>query len=140
MSDLYLVLRHRVTDVAAAQWAELGTQVMRDARQERGLSYESVSRLLHVSSKTYERYEKRGAVPVGMVDQVAEVLGLQIERADPRPTVVKIDGHRESDVDALRAAMQEGFGSIRESIEALAEQLARLERPASDEDRQSGAN
>lgn len=85
MSDLYLVLRHRVSEVK--QWASLGTEVMRDARQARGWSYETVARKIPVSSKTYERYEKAGQVPVELVDKIAGILGLEIERPEFRRVV-----------------------------------------------------
>lgn len=77
MSDLYLVLRRRLEDVA--DWVELGSDVMRAARHRLGYSYETVGRLLHVSSKTYERYEKRGRVPVALIEQAGRVLDLEIQ-------------------------------------------------------------
>lgn len=83
MSDLVLVLRSRLDEVT--QWVNIGTEPMRDARKARGLSMESVSRLLHVSSKTYERWEKRGAVPRHEVLQVATALGLEIEEPARQP-------------------------------------------------------
>jgi DNA-binding transcriptional regulator YiaG len=59
MSDLYLVLRSRLA--AVAEWVYIPTDVLREARERKGLSYETMGRVLNVSSKTYERYEK----PVG---------------------------------------------------------------------------
>lgn len=66
-----------------AEWVELGTETMRTARKAKGLSYESTAHLMHVSSKTYERWEKRGAVPRPTLDLAAEALGLEIEKAEP---------------------------------------------------------
>jgi DNA-binding XRE family transcriptional regulator len=61
MSDMYLVLRRRLDDVARQHdWVPIGTETMRDARKHLGLSYEAVGRALSVASKTYERWEKAG--------------------------------------------------------------------------------
>ena len=62
MSDLYLVLRSRLPVVK--EWAILGTKPMKEARLRLGLGYETMARKLPVSSKTYERYEKAGRVPI----------------------------------------------------------------------------
>jgi transcriptional regulator with XRE-family HTH domain len=83
MSDLYLILRHRLDHVT--DWVMIETTVLREARLRLSLSYEAVARRLHVSSKTYERYEKRGRVPREIVPTVAEILELQIEAAMPGP-------------------------------------------------------
>lgn len=83
---MYLVLRRRLTEVSK-EWVVLGMEVMRDARKAKGLSYEGVARQIPVSSKTYERYEKRGAVPVELVDKFAVVLDLEIERPEFRRVV-----------------------------------------------------
>src|SRR3954466_13408224 len=77
MSDMYLVLRSRLSEVTT--WVELGSDVMRDARKRTGLSMEAVARLVHVSLKTYDRWEKRGAVPRHEVQAVAAALGLEID-------------------------------------------------------------
>ena len=83
MSDLYLILRHRLDGVT--DWFDIATAVLREARTRKSLSYETVARHLHVSSKTYERYEKQGRVPRELLPKVAEVLGLEIETATPTP-------------------------------------------------------
>lgn len=77
MSDLYLLLRRRLEDVA--DWTTLGTETMLTARNAKGLSHEAMGRLLHVAGKTYDRWEKRGQVPRHYVMQVADVLDLEIE-------------------------------------------------------------
>ena len=83
MSDLYLVLRHRLDDIT--DWVMIDTDVLRTARLRVGLSYEAVARHLHVSSKTYERYEKRGRLPRALVSTVATLFELQIEAGLPPP-------------------------------------------------------
>jgi transcriptional regulator with XRE-family HTH domain len=83
VSDLYLILRHRLAHVT--NWVEIDSERLREARQRLGLSYETVARRLHVSSKTYERYEKRGRVPHELLPRLAEVLELEIETAPSVP-------------------------------------------------------
>ena len=53
------------------------------------LSREAVARLLHVSSKTYERYEKQGRLPRSLLSDVATALELEIETPDHRPLILK---------------------------------------------------
>ena len=83
MSDFYLVLRRRLDHVT--DWVLIETDVLKQARRRRGLSYEGVARLLHVSSKTYERYETRGRVPRHVLPSLAEILELEIEIERPAP-------------------------------------------------------
>lgn len=71
-------------------WVVIGTDVMREARRRLGLSYEAVARKLPVSSKTYERWEKRGEVPRSDLERLAEILELQIER--PALDPLQVDG------------------------------------------------
>jgi transcriptional regulator with XRE-family HTH domain len=77
MSDLYLVLRSRLA--AVAEWVYIPTHVL---RERKGLSYEAMGRVLNVSSKTYERYEKAGRVPPALVRPVAVAVDIEIE--EPR--------------------------------------------------------
>jgi transcriptional regulator with XRE-family HTH domain len=86
MSGLYLILRHRLDDVT--DWVMIESSVLRDARTRLRLSYETVARRLHVSSKTYERYEKKGRIPRNLVPTIAAILELEIESAMPRPLKV----------------------------------------------------
>lgn len=81
MSELVLVLRRRLEDVV--DWTHLGTDTLHTARKRKGLSYEAMGRLLNVSAKTWERWEKRGDVPRHMVTAVAGVLSLEIEEVAP---------------------------------------------------------
>src|SRR5215831_14410989 len=78
MSDLYLVLRHRLDVVV--DWVDIGTETLLNARKAKGYSYETMGRLLHVASKTWERWEKEGRIRRDMVEQIADVLELEIER------------------------------------------------------------
>jgi ribosome-binding protein aMBF1 (putative translation factor) len=89
MSDLYLILRSRLSDVA--EWVELGEEVMRSARHARGLSMESVARTLHESHKTYERHEKAGRVPKHRVSDYARVLGLEIVEPERQSVSLSAD-------------------------------------------------
>lgn len=92
MSNLYLIER-RSLDEMNVDWVALGTEVMKTARKRRGLSYESAARQIPTSSKTYERWEKRGEVPIYHLPKVAEVLDLEIEQKErTRVTVAARNG------------------------------------------------
>jgi transcriptional regulator with XRE-family HTH domain len=120
MSDLYLTLRRRLNEVA--EWVDLGTDVMWDARDAKGLSRAYVARRLHVSEKTYERWEKRGAVPRHTVAAVARVLDLEIEQPTRR-TITIADEDEASKLDALLEmvlGLQTEVGSLRQEVRALA--------------------
>ena len=100
MSDLYLVLRNRLDGVP--EWVFIETDVLRAARERVGLSYEAMAREIHVSSKTWERYEKAGRVPRPILPTVASVLNLEIEEP-ARTTVVVRPG--ESQLDRIEASL-----------------------------------
>jgi transcriptional regulator with XRE-family HTH domain len=78
MSELYLVLRHRLDHVT--DWVMVEPAVLREARKRLGLSYEAMARQLSVVSKTYERWEKAGRIPRTDLARVAEILELEIEQ------------------------------------------------------------
>src|SRR3990167_8099914 len=118
MSDLYLVLRSRLE--AVADWIVLGTETLHQARTQAGLSYEAIARQIPVSSKTWERWEKRGAVPRPYVVKVAELLGLQIEEADRVRLSLPPDLTRDDEIAAIREELAEVRGMVAE--------LLRLER------------
>lgn len=113
MSDMYLILRRRLSEVTSEkEWVVLGAEVMRDARKARGLSYESIAREIPVASKTYERWEKRGAVPVELVDKVAGLLRLEIERPEFKRTVT-LDSEQDADpgqMDRIEASLADLLG------------------------------
>ena len=92
-------------------WVELGTDLMHSSRKALGYSYEAMGRLLNVSSKTWERWEKRGAVPRPMLERVADVLRLEIERPAPQKVSVEPqpDGRlerMESDIREIRRLLE----------------------------------
>jgi predicted transcriptional regulator len=146
MSDLYLILRTRLEEVA--DWVQLGPEVMREARTRRGLSYESAARLAHISSKTYERREKAGRWPSHDVAQLAEILDLDIDQ--PARTQVTLDREApavellqrqlEADADRLRVleatveregqAMTRALRALAKEVRALAPQREQPNRPA----------
>lgn len=99
MSDLYLVLRSRLE--AVADWLTLGEELV-TAQRALGLSDERVAREVSVATRTWIRWRQRGQVPIYMVDRVAEVLQLEIER--PTKRKVKLDAEETQEVlDAIRA-------------------------------------
>lgn len=125
MSELYLVLRRRLESVR--RWVQVPTDVLRDARKTQGLSYEATGRLLNISSKTYERYEKQGRLPLELVDAIADVLGLTIERPDIRPGVVQIPpihGDRLPAEAPTVQALREELADVRASLARVEELLA----------------
>lgn len=123
MSDIYLVLRHRLDDVAT-DWVELGTEVMRSARRGQGLSYESAGRKISVSAKSYERYEKAGRVPRHLLDRVANVLDLEVERSARQKVVIEDGGAGQTLEERLETVEHEldeirGVKGAVDRIEAL---------------------
>lgn len=110
MSELYLTLRRRLEVVT--DWVEIGEDVMRQARHSKGLSMEAVSRMVHVSSKTYDRWEKRGAVPRQHVELVASALELGIERV-PAGTIRLEPGTNGTAEERFEAALAELVGEVR---------------------------
>lgn len=112
------MLRARVAEVK--NWYDLGTQVMKEARNERGLSYEAMGRLLNTSGKTYERWEKRGQVPrapAGTIEAVAEILGLEIEHETLPRRHVTVPQYRNGSVPV----------SVQEALEGVRAAVARLD-------------
>lgn len=123
MSDLYLVLRSTLPTVGKRyEWVKLGKAAMRAARRRKGLSYEGTARLLNVSAKTYERYEKRGEVPRHEVPNVATVLGLEIEMPESIATRIILSEEPLSDEEARASELLARL----ERVEGLAEQVLEL--------------
>lgn len=117
MSDLYLVLRHRL-EAVAVDWIEIPTPVLKEARKRKGLSYESLARELNVVAKTWERYEKAGRVPRQLVSRVAEALDLEIEQ----PARQRISVTDDQLGDEIR--------ELRQTLERLLARLSEDEPPA----------
>lgn len=125
MSDLYLVLRHRLADVTQ-EWATIDGKVLVDARARKGLSREAFGAIVGVVAKTVERYEKDGRVPRHLLPRVAEALDLEIEEAPARPKVrVEVNGEGDE-----MAALREEVSDLREAdykiVGLLEEVLRRL--------------
>lgn len=137
MSDMYLVLRSRLESVADSrrQWIDVGTAVMKNARTARGLSYETVARMTHVSSKTYERYEKAGRLPADEIEVFAEALGLTIERPAFVPGTVTIPPPVTDEAaviaERVERAVAEAVERLSGEIAALADRVAESERQRS---------
>lgn len=127
MSDLYLVLRERLEAVAEADWLPISTDVLVEARARVGLSTEKLAARIHVSSKTYERWEKAGRVKRASLPAIARELGLRIETTELEPITVEV----EPLTDAERGAVLRELASIRAALEAGRAQdrrMTRLER------------
>lgn len=124
---MYLVLKSRLESVA--NWQYIGSEVLKSARKQRGLSYEAVGRLANVSSKTYERYERDGRVPEHMVDKFAGILGLEIERAVPTPLTVTVGDDEQlpaDDVATLLRELRSLRGVVESRLRAVEADLAQL--------------
>lgn len=121
MSDLYLVLRSRLASVP--EWVFIETAILREARESRGLSYESMGRETNVSSKTWERYEKAGRVPRPLVPRVAEVLNLEIEEPGPRRVRLEPPEVRVEALDDLRTHVDGRFDELFSALTALDRKL-----------------
>lgn len=115
MSDLYLVLRSRLSEVT--DWVILGSKTMRAARTSLGLSYETVSRRIHVASKTYERYEKAGRVPRQLLPLIAETLQLEVE--EPTRTRVSVPAADVPMVENELATIRSDLAEVRDMVAHL---------------------
>lgn len=135
MSELYIVLRNRLAVVK--DWVPIGQKRMREARVRKGLSYEAMGRILHISSKTWDRWEKRGAVPVHDLDRVADVLGLEVERYEGG-TPIRIDRDRlEEEAEQIAthartiatesAALAQTLGELRELLQQALQEARRAQ-------------
>jgi predicted transcriptional regulator len=89
MSDLYLVLRNRLD--AVPEWVFIDAEILKAARERKGLSYETMARTIPVSAKTWERYEKKGRIPRPNLPRVAEVLDLEIEEPARQRVTVRLE-------------------------------------------------
>lgn len=136
MSDLYLVLRRRLEEVK--NWAYIDTDVLRSARDRLGLSYEAMGRNIPTTSKTYERWEKAGRIPVELVDRIADLLDLEIERPKRERTPVAVDDGRPSavewtDLDALRAEMARRLNGVEDLLSEILDRLPESDQPQAGE-------
>jgi transcriptional regulator with XRE-family HTH domain len=127
MSDLYLVLRNRLD--AVAEWVAIEPRVLRAARERRGLSYETMAREIHVSAKTWERYEKAGRVPRHALRAIATVLELEIEEPAMARVIVAGSDEERSEILERLSVMEDRLESIDAKLSLLvpAEQLEALE-------------
>lgn len=117
-----------------AEWVLIDTEVLRSARDSRGLSYETMARQLHVSSKTWERYEKAGRVPRPLLAQVADILDLEIEEPAPRKVVIESAEVRIEAIDELKRYLDERLDELAQSVQAIDRKLDLI--PGSDERRE----
>jgi len=81
MSDLTLVLHERIKGVRRG--VHIGSDRLREAQDNTGLSNEKLARRLYVSEKTWRRWRDLGEVPREHLPAVARELGLQFEPLDP---------------------------------------------------------
>lgn len=129
MADLYLVLRSRLE--AVAEWINLGVAEMSAAQKSLGLSDERIAREVSVSTRTWIRWRQRGQVPVYMLDRVAEVLQLEIERPTRKPIILPGEGASNDDVLAALRALD------RKIDVEIAKRLDRIEDSLRTRDRES---
>jgi DNA-binding XRE family transcriptional regulator len=115
-----------------ADWVTLGSDVMRAAQKRRGLSHEGVARLIPVSGKTYERYEKQGRVPRLLLAKVADVLELEIEQPETRPISVRVEAKEAGEdlavalfdrLRSLEATVADGVADLRSSLDEVLRRL-----------------
>jgi hypothetical protein len=129
MSDLYLVLRHRLE--AVAEWVELGSEQLLAAQKALGLSDERAARLVPVATRTWIRWRQRGAVPIYMLSRVAEVLELEIER--PERTRITLEDPPPDRLEEVLALVEEMHGWVRELREMVEARLEEQPRSQPDE-------
>ena len=94
MSNLVLVLRHRLDDVK--DWVMVDGAILKSARLRLGLSREAVARQIPVVSKTIERWENQNRVPRELMPKLMAILELELET--PALPPLKIAGDRWDEV------------------------------------------
>ena len=114
------MISERISDerekMNGVRWVTLGSAAMHEAQSRLGFSHERIARELDISSKTWERWLRRGAVPARSVSAVATLLRITVE--DPEP--VRADPHED-----LRRIVREELDSRLETIDVLLGEIAR---------------
>lgn len=77
MSELYLDLKRRIPVVT--YWTTVGTADMERAQERLGLSDEKLARSLHISTKTWSRWKRRGEIPSHELPRLAPILGFELQ-------------------------------------------------------------
>jgi transcriptional regulator with XRE-family HTH domain len=109
-------------------WLPIGEETMISARKARGLSREALGSLIHVTSKTVERWELRGAVPRADLENYAQAVGLDIET--PEPVKIKLPPIDDAQTARIEARLAEVSAKLDELERLL---LAHLPADATDE-------
>jgi transcriptional regulator with XRE-family HTH domain len=123
----------------ARRWHPIPTETLVAARDRLGWSREHAARQLSLSSKTLERYEKHGRVPVALLPLFAQVYELELEQPAPPPLTVPAAG-AEAPAREILKLVQSGFQDLREGQDAIERRLARLEEGRVDEESRSGGD
>ncbi len=140
MSDLYLELRTRIPVVT--DWVAVGAERLAEAQKARGLSNERLAREIPVSTKTWERWKKRGELPADSIPAVAKALNLEIKRPGGEPLALELpslDGATAGlagdalaellvEAKAMGDAGREVAAALRELRALLAQQKAIVDR------------
>jgi hypothetical protein len=122
VSELYLDLKRRIPVVG--EWTQVGEEDMQRAQERTGLSDERLARLIPVSERTWRRWKKRGAIPTALLPRVAEVLDLELVRAEP----IRVEAQLPSveSITPMRGLL-ESNAAVVELLQAIAESLLRVE-------------
>lgn len=121
MSDLYLILRRRLDDVAH-DWVEIDGKVLVSARGKKGYSREALGAIIGVVAKTIERYEAQGRVPRALLPRFADALDLEIEEV-PAASIT-VQARRDDHFGALHERLGEVDGKV-DRVAAMVEELLR---------------
>jgi transcriptional regulator with XRE-family HTH domain len=120
MSELELILRHRLAVVRKG--VVIGTERLQEAQDARGLSNERLARELHIAEKTWRRWKAAGEVPAYYLEEVAAVLGLEIEQ--PKREPLRLNGGEEkTSLGGLRAELEVEIARLRSLNDALEAEL-----------------
>jgi transcriptional regulator with XRE-family HTH domain len=102
-------------------WINMPEGVMREARQQQGLSVVATGKALGVSWKTYERWEKANRIPGNKVTAVAEALNLEIELPE-KARVLLEDRHVQLTGQPTMAEIHQRLEAIEALLQALHDQ------------------
>lgn len=105
-------------------WVPVGTARLQEAQTATGLSNERLARQIPVSSKTWERWKAKGAIPASSLPAVAKALRLELVDPDEQRRLELVRGVTTDDrLAALADAVDEVLAGQRE-LRTLLRKLA----------------
>ena len=119
MSDLYLDLKRRIPVVT--EWTDVGTEEMERAQARTGLSDEKLAAQIHIATKTWSRWKRRGQIPPHLLQRVAPILGFELVPLAPTPLEVPVEGSYSAVL--VTTDLRESLATIVELLQVISESV-----------------